>query len=162
MYSTLHAFSTPCVRLGLWNEKSRLWQCIRGHAAAFWCHHYAIISSRASCSNDFCDEGKKANLTLAHLSLFFQIPLQENSSLSLQFIQLQIYSSAKSTIWYSPSLFFSLWSKSNHSKWLLMVIIATAPYWSRGCMEWKAHSEKGKVLLVGSTVWFVYLALVKI
>lgn len=104
-----------------------------------WLYYYFIqlpIAIRAiSYSNDFCEE-KKTELILAHLSFSF-ILLQENGFLCLQFIQLRIYSSAKSTIWYSQSLFFSLWSKSNHPKWLLMVIIATALYWSTGSVEGK-------------------------
>lgn len=96
---------------------------------------------------------------------FFSIPLQENGFLSLQFIQLQNYTSANSTIWYSLSLFFSLWSKSNHSKWLLMVIIATALYWSNGSTEGRTtkHTKRRrkKVLLVCNNTWFVYLAFAK-
>ena len=135
-----------------------------------WLYYYFIQLPGAiravSCSNDFCEE-KKLNwhwhicpFFFSFFLFFFLFPLQENGFLSLQFIQLQIYSSAKSTIWYSLSLFFSLWSKSNHSKWLLMVIIATASYWSSGSVEWKQtkHGEKWRgcslcAVIFGLFIW---------
>lgn len=108
----------------------------------------------------FCE---KKNLTDIGTFVPFLFPLQENGFLSLQFIQLRIYSSAKSTIWYSPSLFFSPWSKSNHSKWLLMVIIATALYWSSGSMKWKqtkcTENQRGCsscTIIFGLFIWPVW------
>lgn len=81
-------------------------------------------------------------MTFAHLPPFSYPPAGKNDFLNPQFIQLRIYSGAKSTIWCSLSLFFSPWSKSNHSKWLLMVIIATASYWSSESAEWKQTKQR--------------------
>lgn len=134
-------FNSVCGWALKW-ETQTLRQCETA-ALMLWLYYYFIqLPSAISYSNDFCEE-KKLNWHW-HICPFFLIPLQENGFFSLQFIQLRIYSSAKSTIWYSLSLFFNLWSKSNHSKWLLMVIIATALYWSSGSREWKQakHTEK--------------------
>lgn len=161
--STLLVFSTLCVVRHLKWETQTLGQCETA-ALMSWLYYYFIQLPAAiratSYSNDFCV--KKTKLTLATFVLFF-IPLQGNGFLSLQFIQLRIYSSAKSTIWYRLSLFFSLWSKSNHSKWLLMVIIATALYWSSGSMEWKQtkHTEKRRgcslcAIIFGLFIWLLW------
>lgn len=105
-----------------------------------WLYYYFTQLSTTmwaiSCSNNF-SEDKKLTWHISHFS-----PCRKIAFFCLQFIQLQIYSIAKSTIWYSLSLFFSLWRKSNHSKLLLMVIIATALYWSSGPVEWKQTKKR--------------------
>lgn len=159
VYSILLGFSTVVVKHLKW-ETQKLGLCET--ALMSWLYYYFIQLPSAirviSYSNDFCEE-KILNWHW-HICPFFFIPLQENGFLSLQFIQLRIYSSAKSTIWYSLSLFFSLWSKSNHSKWLLMVIIATTLYWSSGSMKWKQtkHTKKRRrcclcAIIFGLFIW---------
>lgn len=97
---------------------------------------------------------------LWHIFHFFS-KVSFRKILSPQFIQLQIYNGANSTIWYS--LFFSPWSKSNHSKWLLMIIIATALYWSCRPMEWKQTERTQKqrgcslyAIMFGLLIWLLW------
>lgn len=156
------SFAAVC-GLGIRNEKVRHRGYVKTADLMPWlCYYFIQLPSaiRAiSYSNDFCEEKKLK----WHICPFF-ITLQENGFLSLQFIQLQIYSSGKSTIWYSLSLFFSPWSKSNYSKWLLMVIIATV-YWSSGSISWKKkekQTERQRALFRCDNICIVYLAFVKI